>query len=357
VKPPEIIAHRLGNQRLLGKPFATPAEVVRHFAAMQAQDYYGSKWAVAQRCGASDAEVEERFNAGEILRTHLCRPTWHFVHAEDIRWVLQVTKDRVHQANAFMNRSMGVDAKLLKRGTDIIAKALVGGKHLDRDALMEHLQRARIDTSGFRSAHYMMYAELEGVVCSGPRVGKQFTYALLDERVPKSKAFSRDEALAELTRRYFNSRGPACLADFALWSGVTMAEAKKGMAMVAKEFARVTINDRDNWYPRDSKPLNVPASTVHLLPNYDEYGIGYKDRSAFYDPAQAQLSGSRGNPVFRHLVVVNGKMMGTWDRALKGKAVSVAASLFAPLPKKVHTVLAKTMKAYAKFLGVPLVQA
>ena len=354
VKAPEIIARRLVNQRLVGEPLRTPAEVVRHFAAMQAQDYYGAKWAVAQRCSAIDPEVEELFNQGKILRTHLCRPTWHFVVAEDIRWVLDLTKDRVHQANAFMNRSRGLDIKLLNRAADIIAKTLAGGKHLERDALMAPLERARIDTSEFRSAHFMMYAELEGIVCSGPRAGKQFTYALLDERAPKTRTMSREEALAELTHRYFNSRGPACLADFTLWSGLTMAEAKKGIAMVAKEFTRVTINDKDNWYPRDSEPLRIPANTVHLLPNYDEYGIGYKDRSAFYDPSQAQLSGSRDNPVFRHLIVVNGRMLGTWDRTLKGKTVSITPSPFAPLPKTTHAAMGRTMKAYAKFLGVPL---
>lgn len=351
----EIIAGRLTNQGLVGKPLPDPATVVGHFGAMQAQDFYGAKWAVAQRCGATDAEMDALFNDGVILRTHLCRPTWHFVHAEDIRWVLQLTKARVHQANAFMNRSLGLDAKLLNRATNIIAKTLEGGNHLEREALMIPLQRARIDTSEFRSAHFMMHAELEGVICSGPRVGKQFTYALMDERVPKAKELGRDEALAELTQRYFNSRGPACLMDFSMWSGLTMADAKKGIAMVAKEFLRVVINERDNWYPPDREPKKIAANTVHLLPNYDEYGIGYKDRSAFYDPAQAQLSGSRGNPVFRHLIIVGGKMMGTWDRTLAKRSVSVTASAFAPLSASVKTALGKATKQYAAFLDLPIV--
>ncbi|HMC98465.1 MAG TPA: crosslink repair DNA glycosylase YcaQ family protein, partial [Flavobacteriales bacterium] len=195
----QIIAHRLANQRLAGPLFAGPLDVAHHFGAIQAQDYSGAKWAIGQRCGATDAQVEAFFNTGRILRTHLCRPTWHFVRAEDIRWILHLTASRVHQANASMARKRGLDAKLLRRATDIIAKALVGGKNLERDRLMLLLNRARIDTTDNRSSHFMMYAELEGVVCSGPRVGRQFTYALLDERAANARKFDREEALAELT--------------------------------------------------------------------------------------------------------------------------------------------------------------
>ncbi|MEO8591368.1 MAG: winged helix DNA-binding domain-containing protein [Flavobacteriales bacterium] len=349
---PEIIAHRLANQHLIGAPLGAPGDVVRHFAAMQAQDYAGAKWAVGQRCAASDADVEALFNDGAILRTHLCRPTWHFVLAEDIRWILELTAPRVHQANAFMARKRGLDVRLLRRATDIIAKALVGGKHLERDKLMALLNSARIDTTDNRSSHFIMYAELEGVVCSGPRVGKQFTYALLDERAPRAKRMGREEAIAELTRRYFTSRGPATLHDLTLWSGLTMADAKKGIALVGEEFARTMINERENWYPHDTGPMKLPASTVHLLPNYDEYGIGYKDRSAFYDPSQA-LAG-RNNPVFRHLLLLNGRMVGTWDRTLAKKSVSVLTSPFAPLKGTAARSVHQAMQRFARFLELPL---
>ncbi len=352
MKPPHIIARRLTNQGLLGTPFADPVAVVRHFGAMQAQDYYGAKWAVGQRCAASDAEVEALFNAGVILRTHLCRPTWHFVLAEDIRWLVELTAPRVHQANAFMNRKMGIDAKLLHRATDIMAKALVGGKHLERDVLMALLQRVGMDTSENRSSHYMMYAELEGVVCSGPRVGKQFTYALLDERVPKARKLGREEGLAEIVRRYFASRGPANQSDFTLWSGLTVADAKKGIAMLGTDFERVVINGKEHWLLKDGAPMKVPPNTVHLLPNYDEYGIGYKDRDAFYDPKLAAASGSRGNPVFRNLLLLNGSMVGTWDRVLKRDAVSVVNSPFAPLPIGARNAVNKAVERYTGFLGL-----
>ncbi len=352
MKAQEILAHRLANQHLVGAALNGPVEVVRHFAGMQAQDYYGAKWAVGQRCGASDDEVDAAFDDGRILRTHLCRPTWHFVAAEDIRWMLRITAPRVHQANAFMNRSRGLDTKLLNRATDIIAKALVGGKHLERDELMALLGRSRIDTSEFRSAHFMMYAELEGVVCSGPRVGKQFTYALLEERVPKARELTQEQALAEITRRYFNSRGPATLHDLTLWSGLTMADARKGIAMVGKEFMRVEIGGKDNWFPDSGGPRKVPANAAHLVPNYDEYGIGYKDRSAFYDPEQARAG--RNNPVFRHLVLLNGRMIGTWDRTLAKRSVSIVDSLFVSPTAAASRALEKAKARYARFLGHPL---
>lgn len=350
--PPEIIARRLANQGLIGEPFADAVSVVRHFGAMQAQDYYGAKWAVGQRCAARDAEVEALFNAGAILRTHLCRPTWHFVLAEDIRWMLELTAPRVHQANAFMNRKLGIDAKQLRRATDIMAKGLAGGKHLERDVLMTLLQRVGMDTTENRSSHYMMYAELEGVVCSGPRVGKQFTYALLDERVPKARKLGREEALAGIARRYFASRGPANQSDLVLWSGLTVADAKKGIAQLGTDFERVVINGKEHWFAQDGALLKVAPNTAHLLPNYDEYGIGYKDRDAFYDPQQAAASGSRGNPVFRNLLLLNGRMVGTWDRALKRDAVAVVTSPFAPLAPGAHKAVDKAVQRYTAFLGL-----
>lgn len=354
MKAAQIIRHRLANQGLVGAPIGDAEAVVRHFGAMQAQDFYGAKWAIGQRSGTDDAAMDRLFNDGRILRTHLCRPTWHFVLPADIRWILELTKARVHQASAFMHRKQGLDAKQLHKATDLLARALEGGKHLERDELMTVLQRARIDTSDFRSVYFLMHAELEAVICSGPRKGKQFTYALLEERVPAARSFTRAEALAELTVRYFTSRGPASLSDFSLWSGLTMADAKQGIASVADRFAEVPIEGRACWYPKDSDPAKLPANTVHLLPNYDEYGIGYKDRSAFYDAEQARLSGSRNNPVFRHLVVVNGRMLGTWDRTLARKAVAVRSSTFLPLTAAAQRALGAAEKRYARFLGLAL---
>lgn len=352
MKDPQIVAHRLANQRLTGDPFRSAADVVAWFGAVQAQDYYGAKWAIGQRCGASDAALDKAFDEGRILRTHLCRPTWHFVAPEDIRWILMLTAPRVHQANAFMKRKFGLDPKALARAMDLIARALEGHRHLDRDELMTLLRTEGMDTSDFRAAYIMMHAELEGLVCSGPRNGKRFTYALLDERVPATRRWEREEALAELTARYFTSRGPAGLADLCVWSGLTMADAKKGIALVQDRFAHTVINGKDCWYPAHDPAPKVPAGTVHLLPNYDEYGIGYKDRSAFAPVSVAP--GPKGSMVFRNLLMVGGRFAGTWDREITAKGVRLSVSPLVPLPVPAAKALQAQAKRYAKFLGTPL---
>lgn len=347
----EIVAHRLARQHLVGAPLGSPEDVVRWSGAVQAQDYYGAKWALGQRCGADDAAVEEAFNAGRILRTHLCRPTWHFVAAADIRWLLQLTAPRVDRVVSFQYRKLDLDERTLRRGDEAIGRALEGKGPLERTAIAEALRHAGFDVSGIRFVHLLMHAELSGVICSGPRRGRQFTYALLEERVPKVPAMDHDEALALLVRRYFSSRGPASLQDFCLWSGLTLADAKKGIALVKEDFTEVGINGRACWYPKDSVPPRIPANTVHLLPNYDEYGIGYKDRSAFYDPEEARAAGGAS---FRHMVLLNGRLIGTWDRDLGTNSVRPMFSLFRKPTIRVQAAIRAASLRYARFLGLDL---
>lgn len=348
----EIVARRLVQQRLVGPLLEGPEAVVRWFGAVQAQDYHGAKWALGQRCGADDAGVEAAFNAGRILRTHLCRPTWHFTAPEDIRWLLMLTGPRVQRVAGTMYRKLGLEERTLRRADETLARALQGGRHLDRFALADALKRARIDTGGMRLVHLLFHAELEGVICSGPRQGKQFTYALLEERVPKAPMPHREEALAELVRRYFTSRGPASLNDFALWSGLTIADGRKGIALQDGRFQEVTINGRPGWYLPSASVPKVPANTAHLVPNYDEYGIGYKDRSAFYDPKEGHAAQQAGVNPFRHLVLLNGRMCGTWERMLTKDTAEVRLALFTPLSAAARKAVGAAAKRYARFLGL-----
>jgi winged helix DNA-binding protein len=346
-----IRALRLTNQRLVGDPLPDATSVVRHFGAMQAQDYHGAKWAIGQRCGASDRTIEQLFNDGHILRTHLCRPTWHFVLPEDIRWLLQLTGPRVQRQNGTMYRKLGLDERKCTKAAELIARRLGTGP-TTRDVIMADLRKARFDVTENRPAHYLMFAELEGIICSGPRVGKQFTYALLDHCVPPQPPVDRDDALERLARRYLASRGPASAHDLSLWSGLTVSDARKAIGMIERELERVEVNGQHQWYAKGAKPAKIQANTVHLLPNYDEYGIGYKDRSAFYDTTVARLSGHRGDPVFRHLILVNGSMIGTWDRTLTSKTVDVRTSTFDRLPSTTSKALEKAIKRYSVFLGL-----
>jgi hypothetical protein len=217
----DIARTRLFNQQIAATKFTRPAEIVAWFGAMQAQDYPMAKWAIGLRIpGGTEEKVERAIADGHILRTHLMRPTWHFVAAEDLRWLINLSAPQLKSTSKATFRALGLDAETCQRANDLIAKALEGGKHLTRAELMAELRNAGIDSDNYRAAYLMFNAEIEGVVCSGGKRGKEQTYALLDERVPKAAAMSRDEAIAELTRRYFTSHAPATLRDFIWWSGL-----------------------------------------------------------------------------------------------------------------------------------------
>jgi hypothetical protein len=284
----DIPRYRLHNQFLSQTNLTEPSQVVECLGAVQSQDYAGAKWALAQRLKntTTDAALEQGFNEGKILRTHILRPTWHFVAPQDIRWMLSLSAPRVHAVNGFMYRQQELDRASIKKSYAALEKALQGNKHLTRTELGSAFEEAGIkNASSIRLGYFLMSAELDGVICSGPRRGKQFTYALLEERAPEVKALTRQEALAELTRRYFVTRGPATLHDFTWWSGLTMADAKEGIDAVRSQFMSEEIDGKTYWFDNSVSPAQEKSPAAHLLPNYDEYFIGFKDRSAIGEVA------------------------------------------------------------------------
>jgi hypothetical protein len=313
---------------------------------MQAQEFAMAKWAIGLRLpGSDDGMIDKAFNEGSILRTHLLRPTWHFITPEDIRWMLALTAPRVHALNAYYYRQSELDNKLLKRSNDILIKLLEGGRHLTRAALQAGLTQKKIKATGLRLGSIMMNAELNGIICSGPRQGKQFTYALLEERVPPAKKLNRDEALAALSLRYFTSRGPATLQDFVVWSGLTMKDAKNGAATLPSFFTHEVSEGKEYIFkPTDLKPAGKICSTF-LMPDYDEYGMGYKDRSAIFIPKSNWTDKPRSN----HMIVIDGKVAGTWKRTVKKNKVVVEAIPFIPLSKSKQTELRTAIKKYETF--------
>lgn len=349
--PAQIVAYRLTQQKLVGKAATSPVEVVRLLCAVQSQDFYGAKWALGQRSNSSDDTVEKAFNAGKILRTHVLRPTWHFVLPEDIRWMLSLTAPRIHAANQAMCRKLGLTPQILARATSVIAKALQGGAHLDRHDLSARITDAKLDISEGRLVHVLFHAELEQVICSGPRKGKQFTYALMEERVKKTKMLSRNAALAKLARRYFEGHSPATLHDFAWWSGLTLGDAKKGLACVKAELTTFKQGTREYFLLENVKSARISPSAVQMLPNYDEYGIAYKFRDALYDPSDSALVAKHNATPFRHLIVVGGRVKGIWDRTLTTKSVSVTAKPFAKLDAASMKSLELAKQRYVTFLG------
>lgn len=357
----DVAQARLRNERLTGPGFSRPVDVVRWLGAVQSQDYAGAKWAVGLRVeGCVEGDVEHAVAGGLILRTHVLRPTWHFVVPEDIRWMLALTGPRVRAAMAPYDGKLELTERLYRRGNDLIAKALQGGHHLTREELGGVLAGAGIKATGQRLGHFMLRAELEAVVCSGPRRGKQFTYALLDERVPATPALTRDQALAELAVRYFSSHGPALPHDFAWWSGLTLADARRGIELGGGRLAAVTIADRTYWHgagpaATGRAPARPERNVVHLLPNFDEYFIAYRDRSAVTDGvALPPSAGARDGLFANNLILLDGRLIGTWRRLLEKKTVIVETRLGRELTSAARKGLAGAAERLGGFLDQPV---
>lgn len=357
----DITTQRLYNQHLSRQTLNQPAAIVRHLGAVQAQEYAHAKWAIGMRSlDLTDARVEKAMEDGEIIRTHLMRPTWHFVARDDIRWMLELTGPRVHTANNHYYKQSGLDTDTLKRSNDLMATALQGGNYLTRKDLLEILEQKGIPAGDtIRSSYIMMYAELEGVICSGPRKGKQFTYALISERAPDALTLDPDEALAELVRRYFSSHGPATIADFVWWSGLTVADTKRGLGLNKDYLESAIIGDSEYYFPpiASSESFVDAEETAYLLPIYDEYGNAYKRREALFDPSydvQAK-AGNLPTVPFQCQVVIGGKMLGTWNRTHSKNDVLVEAYYYRPLTQPEETAFKKDVDRYGRFYGVPVV--
>ena len=314
---------------------------------MQAQEYAMAKWAIGLRLKKSnDTLIEKAFNEGRILRTHALRPTWHFVAPEDIRWILQLSAPRIRQVMTYYNRQLELDKKVFNKSFNILTEALEGGKHLTRTSLQSALSDKKIIATGQRLAHIMMEAEQEQLVCSGARQGKQFTYALLDERAPAVKSVSREEALSNLMNRYFTSRGPATLQDFVYWSALTMKDAVAGAATLSSSFVSEKFDGQEYIFiPPSSK---AKSTTSFLMPDYDEYGMSYKDRSALL-PIN-KLKGPKASIVFNRMVVIDGRIEGTWQRTLTKKSVEIKLAPFRPLSKSEQQKVGKAIKKFQGFL-------
>jgi hypothetical protein len=356
VKASDIVARRMRLQRIAGPPahkFATPADAVRWFGAVQAQDYPAARWAIGLRLRAAvEADVDAAFDRGEILRTHVLRPTWHLVTPEALRWMVTLTAPRIRAQGSHRDRELGLDERLFARSQAAIARALEGGKHATRIELGTVLTRAKLAGEPQQRTHILMRAELDGLICSGPLRGKQHTYALIDERVPAPRtSFTRDASLAELARVFFTSRGPATLKDFAWWSGLTLAQARESAELVTPRLGSDRLDDKTYFFA-DGEPVRTERGpTVHLLPNYDEYLVPYVDRDGTLDAQQRKKLDPRGGSIFQNVVLVGGRIAGTWRRTLTKGRVRVAPLLLAPMSATEKAGLAAAIERYARFLG------
>lgn len=346
----QIINRRLINQQIAETKFNGAQELITWMAAMQAQDYAMAKWAIGLRLPmVSNADIERAFNSGDILRTHLLRPTWHFVTPKDIRWMLALTAPRVNAANAYPYRKLELDDSVFRISNQTFIKELQGQKHLTRAILKTALGHAGIVADGLRLGYLMMRAELDGIICSGPRYGKQFTYALLEERVPPVKDMGHGEALGELTLRYFASRGPATLKDFTYWSGLTMADAQTGIEIHRSALTFEVINRQQYIFiPNTSIPRREVQATF-LMPDYDEYGMSYKDRSAIYLSGGYSQFNQNEKTASYHTIVIDGVIKGTWQWEKKYRHSDIRTTLFTALSERENLALENAIRRYKEF--------
>ncbi|MFL6467347.1 MAG: winged helix DNA-binding domain-containing protein [Pyrinomonadaceae bacterium] len=344
---------RLANQQIVGTKFTEPKELVAWLGAVQAQDYGMAKWAVGLRlASATERSIEAAVDSGSIIRTHVLRPTWHFVAKDDIRWILDLTAPRVHQACAFGMRFFELDGKTLNRCSNLITRALEGGNHLTRRELMALIENKGIRTDTHRASHIMLHAELDQLVCSGTRRGKQFTYALFDERVPTTRPLHREDALAKLGERYFTSHGPAQVKDFAWWSGLTIADAISSIKMIESGLCSEKV-DGDAYWMSNSLSSPIGSKCVRLLPAFDEFTVSYKDRSASITPDRLK-DVTAGHAIFKPIVVVDGHVVGVWKRTLNKACIRIEYNFFEELKSSKLMELQKAANFYCTFEGKPL---
>jgi hypothetical protein len=362
----EISKLRLHNQQLLAGNLQTAAELVYHFGAVQGQEYEQTKWGLGIRLPhLNNADIETEIESGNIYRTHLLRPTWHFVHADDILWMQALTSERVQAINRFMRKQLELTDKTLDRAADIIRQSLDQFESLTRAELSAILSRHRIKAKGLRMIYIMMNAELKGLVANGKRKGKQHTYALLNN--PKLTKTDKEEGLSKLAERYFKSRGPATVKDFSTWSGLTIADCQFGINLNGQTFDKISFEE-ENYYHIPSKisdPSNVPGIQVNsiipgfknisetrknydkelfLLPVYDELIMGYKDRKSI-------MQNFKKGQQYKYdcMILYQGQVIGTYKRTIKSKSAFFEFDYFKTANKKQKSLVNVALKEFEKF--------
>ncbi len=354
MKTSDLLNLRLWNSGLI-QAFNHPAEAIAHLGALQAQDFTAAKWALGLRIKDTlDHDIERAYNEGTILRTHVMRPTWHFVIPQDIRWMLKWTAPQVKRLLSSYNRKLDLDEALFSTTNKAIVKALQKQPYLTRQELKLVLEKIDIKTSVQRLAHIVIWAELDGLICSGPKRGKQLTYTLLETRVPAASVPDREEALQLLAQRYFKSHGPAQLADFAWWSGLSVKDAKAALEAISLGLEQTTMDQKTYYWLPDSRPVHRQIKPfVYLMSIFDEYTIAYKDRGALSDHGAMEKMFATGNAQTA-VIILNGQVAGTWRKAINKNALDLKVTFFTKLKSKEQNALQVAIDRYSTFTGLPI---
>jgi hypothetical protein len=351
--PAKLSHHRLHSQRLIAPTLPSPADVVRWFGAVQAQEYAGALWALGLRTrGATEASVAQAVADGAIVRTWPMRGTLHFVPAEDVRWMLELTAARqASYATARLEREFGLDGKELARSAKVVVGALEGGRRLTREALYRVLELGGVPAGKGRGLHIVWGLAHAGLICYGPREGRQPTVVLLEEWAPTQRRLSREAALAELALRYFRSHGPATLHDFIWWSSLRVRDATEGLALVKADLPSVELGGRTYYGGPTGAAKRRPSPWAQLLPPFDEYTVAYRDRTAVLSPAQ--LHRVRGMQLLGPTIVLNGRVVGYWRRHTVEGAVGISLAPFTRLDPTARRAIDAATRRYTSFLGAP----
>jgi hypothetical protein len=348
----EVARLRLNNQGIGLSRFKNPADVVRWFGAVQAQDYLGSLWALGLRLRrANEAEVERAVADRSIVRTWPLRGTLHFVAAEDVRWMLGLLGERTIARAAGRYRQLGLDEATFARSRRVLERTL-RGRQLTRTELAAALERKGIATDGQRLIHLLNRSALEGLTCYASRRGKQFTFALLDEWAPSTRSLTREEALAELAGRYFRSHGPATLQDFVWWSSLTTTDARAALESVRPSLRQESIDGQTYWLSSSTPAADDGRHAAHLLPAFDEYTVAYRDRGAVLHPSHTRRPDA-ATAVLGPTIILDSQAAGTWKRTLKRGSVLIETSLWKTLTRDERSALDAAAQRYGEFVGLP----
>jgi hypothetical protein len=342
---------RLITQQIAGTKLKTEKELVYWLCAIQAQDFPMSKWAVGTRLpDSTEKSVEMAIDSGEIIRTHVLRPTWHLVSAEDIYWMLELSAPQIKTAARSRDRELELTEEAFSHCNTLLEKWLRDSNFKPREELTKLLADAGFSNDNNRVSHILMRAEIEGIIGSGTIKGGKQTYALLAERVPVKKLMKHDEAAAELARRYFTSHGPATMPDFAWWSGLPVKECRQAIEAIKHDFlAEVVDGETYYFHPALSVP-NTENEAVYLLPAYDELIISYKNREATLT-YENHLKTVSNNGFFRPAIVHNSQVIGIWKRSINKEKVILETEYFGNPGKTIQKQVEKEFEKYVQFLG------
>lgn len=350
MKAGDITRYRLYSQRMMKPFFKDAGELVSWMGALQAQDYAGSKWTIGLRVpGSTDAQIEQAVADKSIVRSWGLRGTLHWMPPADIHWMTALAFPKIQMKSATNFKQEGLDKAIFKKSSQVIAKALRDGEALTREELAAIVKKKGISVTNHGMGYLLLHASLEGLICFGPRRGKQFTHVLLDNWIPVAQRETPDNPLATLALRYFKSRGPATIKDFAWWAGLTLTEAKKATDTVKGQLTGVLVDGTDYLMSEEATP-SASKPGVYLLPGFDEYLLSYADRSIVVDAADASRITGTGNGLLSSTIIVNGRVAGTWKRTIEKKKVVIETDYFHAVSQAAQKQVKAVAKRYAGYL-------